>query len=204
MKIISLDKKNREEVLKEVLKVLKTGGIAVIPTDTVYGFVADAANSEGVEKIYKIKKRPPEKLFPIFVDSIPMAKTLVSISDRQGAFLLEVWPGKVTCVLESVISGTLGLRMPDDDFILELLQKFGHPLSQTSANISGRMPHAKISELIQEFENFELRPDLIVDGGDIGDHPPSTVVDLTKEDPIILREGAVSGSIIKKLWEELQ
>lgn len=159
--------------IEEILRKLKDGGVVEIPTDTVNGLICDYYNKEAEKEMFRLKKRPKEKILPIFVSSIAEAKKLVKVSKHQEKFLKKVWPGKVTCVLKKEVGG---FRMPNDKFILKLLRKFGGPLLQTSANISGEAPT----------------------GGGI----PSTVVDLTGESPKILREGAVSTKEISKLWQE--
>lgn len=154
--------KSSPENLEEAVRILKAGGVVEIPTDTVNGFVCDYYNKAAEEEIFKIKKRPKDKILPIFVSSIDEVKKIVPVSERQEKFLKKVWPGKVTCVLKKEVGG---FRIPNDEFVLEILKKFGGPLSQTSANISGKPPVGGL---------------------------PSTVVDLTVWPPKILREGAVS------------
>ncbi len=150
------------ENLDQAVQVLKKGGVIEVQTDTVNGLICDYYNKAAEEKIFKIKKRPKEKILPIFVSSIVEVKKIVPVSERQEKFLERVWPGKVTCVLKKDVGG---FRIPNDKFILEILKKFGGPLSQTSANISGEPPVGGL---------------------------PSTVVDLTVWPPKILRQGAVS------------
>lgn len=159
--------------INEAVSVLKQGGVIEIPTDTVRGLVCDYYNKAAEEEIFRIKKRPKEKILPIFVSSIEEVKKIVPVSERQEKFLRKVWPGKVTAVLKKDVGG---FRIPGDKFVLEILKKFGGPLLQTSANISGKPPK----------------------GGS-----PSTVIDLTEDPPKILREGAVSGAELQKIWSML-
>lgn len=162
-----------KENLKEVATALKTGEVIAIPTDTVSGLICDYYNKSAQIEIFRLKKRPEGKILSIFVSSIAEAGKIVKISEMQRKFLKKVWPGKVTCVLKKDIGG---FRIPCDKDILKILKKFGGPLSQTSANIFGAEP--------------------------IGGGTPSTVVDLTGENPKILREGAVSSEEIFKIWKE--
>ena len=108
--------------LEEALDSLKKGEVVVIPTDTVMGLVCDYYNKEAEREIFRIKNRPLEKILPIFVPSIEELKKIVPVSKKQEKFLDKVWPGKVTCVLKSEIGG---FRIPNDKFLLELLQEFG-------------------------------------------------------------------------------
>ncbi len=152
---------------------MKKGGVVEVPTDTVNGLVSDYYNKAAEEEIFRLKKRPKEKILSIFVSSIDEVRKIVPVSERQEKFLASVWPGKVTCVLKKDIGG---FRIPNDKFVLEILKKFGGPLSQTSANISGETPAGGL---------------------------PSTVVDLTSEPYKILRPGAVSKEEIMRYIEGL-
>ncbi len=212
MKILKLSPEKFEEIIRETISVLKRGGVIAVPTDTVYGFAADAANPAAVQKVFKIKGRPEEKTLPIFAGSIEGAWKIVEIDARQKKFLASVWPGKITAVFKArsglpsealAKEGTIALRIPKHDFVLQLLQKFGGPLTGTSANLSGEVGHTNINGLIAEFENQEVRPDIIIDAGDLPPSEPSTVVDLTKWPPAILRQGAVSEEELQKTLDML-
>lgn len=135
--------------------------------------VCDYYNKAAEEEIFRLKRRPKEKILSIFVSSIDEIRKIVPVSERQEKFLRKVWPGKVTAVLKKDVGG---FRIPNDKFVLEVLKKFGGPLLQTSANISGEPPA----------------------GG-----TPSTVADLTRWPPKILRQGAVSEGELQKIWDML-
>ncbi|OGF66095.1 hypothetical protein A3H04_01325 [Candidatus Giovannonibacteria bacterium RIFCSPLOWO2_12_FULL_43_11c] len=171
MKTIKLTKENLKKAIRETVLALKAGEVLEVPTDTVSGLICDYYNKSAEKEIFRLKKRPEEKILPIFISSISEVKKLVPVNRRQEKFMEKVWPGKVTCVLKKDVGG---FRIPGDKFILKLLQKFGGPLLQTSANISGELPA----------------------GG-----APSTVVDITGEDLKILREGAVSGEELQRIWD---
>lgn len=203
MKVLKLSPEKFEETIKEVVSVFRNGGVVVVPTDTIYGLAADALNPEAVKRIFEIKQRPEEKTLPIFVESIEEAEQLTEINARQRKFLEKVWPGKVTAVLKAKDGSTIALRIPKHDFVSELLKEFGGPLTGTSANLSGKPGHIKITELIAEFENAHPNPDIIIDTGDLLDLKPSTVIDLTVWPPQILREGAVSKEEIMRYIEGL-
>ena len=166
MKVLKFSAKN----IEEAVRVLKKGGVVEIPTDTVDGLVCDYYNKAAEEEIFRLKKRPREKILSIFVSSIDEVKKIVPVSENQEKFLRKIWPGKVTAVLKKDVGG---VRIPNDEFVLEVLKKFGGPLLQTSANISGEPPA----------------------GG-----TPSTVVDLTKWPFKILRQGAVSEKELNELY----
>ena len=203
MKIIKLTQENYDSVASEVVQTLNSGGVAIIPTDTIYGLIADYSNLEAREKVYEIKQRPKEKVFPVFVASIEDAKKIVQIDLRQEDFAKKVWPGKVTVILNRPDGGTEGIRIPDHDFVLDILKKFGKPIAQTSANISGRPPLVKINNIIEIFSNTIQTPDLIIDAGDLPESQPSSGVDLTQDFLKILREGAVSKEELQKTWSRV-
>lgn len=180
---------------KEVVEALEEGKIVVIGTDTVYGLIADATDQKAVEKVFLIKKRDKSKPLSVFVKDLEMAKKFAAITKEQEEVLQEKWPGQFTAVLESkhVLSeefeenGKIGLRIPDDKFVLKILEEFNKPLTGTSANIS-KMPSCwSVKEVIAQFTNQEHQPDLIVDAGVLPKQEPSQVVDLTEEAQRVIR-----------------
>jgi len=184
--------------------VLRDGGVAAVPTDTVYGLVCDARNEDAVRRMFAMKKRIQEKAFPIFVKDIAAARYYVYISDAKARFLEKVWPGAVTVVfrhkqkLPAILTGgrdTLGIRVPDHPLLRELLARLdppaGGPLAHTSANISAQPPAKNAEEVKRYFEGAGGEPDLIIDGGAL-QGAASTVIDFTGAEPIILRAGPVS------------
>lgn len=194
--------------LEEAIDVIRSGGVVVFPTDTVYGFLCDASNKTAVEKIFKIKGRDFQKPISVFVKDVKMAKEFAFINEKQEGFLKKVWPGNVTVVLKSknklhnLVLGeneTIGLRMPNYKVLNELLNELNIPLAQTSVNLAGEIPLNKPKEIIEKFKNQEYL-NLVFDGGEIMSSKPSTVIDLSKNPPVILREGAVSKEELFKIF----
>lgn len=192
MQIVKKQKIN----LKEVGKAIKGGKVIVFPTDTIYGLIADAKNKKAVERIYRIKKRPKNKPLPIFIKDLKQAKKLARMDKKQEGFLKSVWPGKVTAVLKRKKGGiklygvdekTIALRIPKYKLMNKILKMANRPLTETSVNISGKPPITKIKEIIRHFRNKKLRPDLLIDAGDLPKSKPSKVIDLTVFPPKILR-----------------
>ncbi|MFH1280524.1 MAG: L-threonylcarbamoyladenylate synthase [Candidatus Beckwithbacteria bacterium] len=161
--------------LNKIVRAIKNGQVVVCPTDTVYGLVCDATNKKAVERLYKIKKRTKEKLIPVFVSDIKMAKKLTDIDQRQEKFLKQVWPGTVTAVFNYKKPG---IRIPKYDLVLNLIKLTG-PLAETSVNISGQPALTKIKDILNLFKAQKDRPDLILDAGNLPKSKSSTVVDLT-------------------------
>jgi len=185
-------------VVDKAEEFINKGQIVVSPTDTVYGLLADATNDKAVEKIFSVKERSKKKPIPVFIKNIEMAKKVAIINQEQENFLKEVWPGKITVVLERKQrcglakelfgnKNTIALRIPDNKLIREILARVNKPLTGTSANISGRGSLSKIKNVLEQFEHEKVKPNLILDGGDLAKSSSSIIIDLTKKKPEILR-----------------
>lgn len=182
MEVVKLNQK----AVNKAVEFLSHGGVVVFPTDTVYGFLADAKNKKAVDKIYKIKKRAKLKPLPVFIGSIKTAKNFAEINKEQEKTLKRYWPGKYTFVLEikrmvklyGQDKRTIALRIPKYRFLNKLLKRIDKPLVQTSVNISGKPVLTKISDIIKQFNKFDI---LIIDGGNIKTSKSSKILDLTKD-----------------------
>ena len=204
MKILKVNPENlreSEKALLEAAKVIYQGGSVVIPTDTVYVLAMDATRDITVDRLFKLKKRPKEKAVSVIVCDLEMAKKIAIINQRleQAADLL--WPGPLTVVLKSKFRlpsnladgrSTIGVRIPDYKLTRYLVELLGRPITATSANITGLQPARKTKEVIEQFENEYLKPDLVLDAGELKCTQPSTVLDLTGLEPKIVRIGPVS------------
>lgn len=207
MKHAVLTNENAGEILVDLEEIIRTGGVAIVPTDTVYGIVADARNESAIKKVFALKKRPDEKAFPVFIGSIQDARRWAYISDQKAAFLEHVWPGQITVVFQKkgylppVLTGgkeTLGIRMPDSAFILKLLSFFDFPILQTSANISSKPAARTPDEVLNYFGEAEKSIDMFVSGGALPG-TPSTVIDFTSDHPILLRSGLIAKSELDRI-----
>ena len=206
MKVVKLTEENKAKILLQCERILGQGGVIIGPSDTVYGIYANASDEQAVKKIFKIKKRAPEKALSIFVKDIVAARRLAYIDDRKARFLEKVWPGPVTAVfykkdvISDLVTGgkeTVGLRIPVHSFLRELLNRLDFPLVQTSANISGNEPVMSAEKAREQWKK-EKAVALIIDGGELNKQP-STIVDFSKNESIILR----SGIITKKELDEM-
>mgnify|MGYP001603403346 CR=1 FL=1 len=191
----------KKKALSKAVKAIKNGQVIICPTDTVYGFVADATNKKAVEKIFRIKKRPKSKPLPVFVRDIKMARELAQIDANQEKILKKYWPGKFTFILKiqklielgarsklyGLDKNTIALRIPKYKFLNDLLKKINKPLVQTSVNISGKPALAEIKGIISVFEKQKNKPDLIVNAGNLQTRKPSFIIDITKDKIKILR-----------------
>lgn len=184
-------------VLDRALGILRAGGLVAFPTDTVYGLGALAFDGEAVEGIYTAKGRAVEKAIPILLadaaDLELIADEVPPLARRLGEAF---WPGPITLIvkknrrLPSAVSraATVGVRVPDHRVARQLLQAAG-PMAVTSANASGLPSLSTAKDVLAELNG---RVPLILDGGRTLGGVPSTVVDCTRAEPIILREGPIS------------
>ena len=209
MDVLHLTENNQSAIVGHVVDLLRRGGAVAVPTDTVYGLVADALRESAVRKLFRIKARSYHKALPVFVRDVAMAKHYAVIDAKVTKLLDELWPGKTTVVLrkkdtipDAVTGGmrTVGFRIPDHPFIRALTDAYPNPLAETSANISGSEPAGSASEVQNTFHRHIPAPDLLVDGGRIEPAGPSTVLDLTMpSNPKILRMGAITKEELDKL-----
>lgn len=205
MDIVEVDKNN---VLAQAVKVIKRGGVVVFPTDTAYGLGVDATSDAAVMHLYTLKGRDSAKPMHVVVDSMDTAEQYVEVHDVARKLAQAYLPGALTLVLkdkgrvsQNIIGehGTLGIRIPDNTFALELAREAGVPITATSANKSGNPATYSIEEVRKSFGgNFE-KIAVVVDAGVLPQVAPSTLVDLTKEKPEILRDGPISREEILKV-----
>ncbi len=180
------------------IEVLRAGGIVALPTDTVYGVAVALSTPNGVERLFQVKHRPPDKGIMLLLDAADQAGSIGLMGPAATALAAACWPGGLTVVvprrpeveLPAALTGgapTIGLRVPDHGAPRALARGVG-PLPTTSANVSG-LPEARDAAEILEQLGDDI--DLILDGGVAHGGPASTVMDCTGELPVPLRVGAV-------------
>jgi len=184
------------KVDKKVIETLKSGGIGVLPTDTIYGVVASTLNKETIESIYPLLKRDPKKPMVIIISRIKdLGLFDIKVNRKFKKKLKKFWPGRVSIILPCHSDDfaylhrgmeSLAFRVPDLKWLRRLLKKTG-PLVATSANPEGEKPAQTIK---QAEKYFESRIDFYVDAGKI-QAKPSTLVEISNEKVEIKREGAV-------------
>lgn len=214
MDVLYLTERNFEHVVERVASLLKRGGVVAVPTDTVYGLVADVLRDAAVRKVFRIKKRAHVKAMPVFVRDVAMAKEFAYLDAKLAELLDELWPGQTTVVLRKrevmpdLVTGgskTVGLRVPGYPFLAALLAAFPNPLTATSANISGSEPAHSGVAVENTFQRHIPRPDLVVDAGALPPSRSSTVLDLTHpENPKILRMGAITKEKLDEMLGQWQ
>lgn len=190
--------------IQTALEILQTGGIVAFPTDTVYGVGALAFDNAAIESIYTAKDRPIEKAIPILIgDLSDLEKVAEDIPDMALRFAARFWPGPLTCIvpkkqtLPPAVSATstVAVRIPDHPDARALLRAAG-PMAVTSANLSGQPSPSTALDVYQQLNG---RIPLILDGGKTPGGVPSTLVDCTGDEPVILREGPISLDKLRSL-----
>lgn len=183
--------------IQTALEILRSGGIVAFPTDTVYGLGALALNNDAIESIYSAKDRPIEKAIPILIgDLSDLDQVADNIPDMALRFTHRFWPGPLTCIIPKKqtlplavsATATVAVRIPDHPDARTLLRAAG-PMAVTSANISGQPSPSTAQEV---WDQLNGRIPLILDGGKTKGGIPSTLVDCTGEEPVILREGPIT------------
>ena len=178
-------------------RIVRRGGLAVYPTETVYGLGCDPLNVEAVKRILEVKGERNKPL-PILAASIVDADRIAFISLNGKQLAAKFWPGPLTMVFPkkpdfpAVVTfglDSVGLRLPDNDVALQLTRLCGGLLIGSSANRTGEEPPRQVQEISGELKEMV---DVVLDGGVAAQGMPSTVADLTSEKPRILREGPIS------------
>lgn len=203
-RIILKDRENPDsEQLKEPAKILREGGLVAFPTETVYGLGANALNEEAAKKIYEAKGRPSDNPLIAHIADFDDLLPLVMEVPEAGKKLMEAfWPGPLTLIFPKsslVPYGTTGgldtvaVRMPADPAASALIRLAGVPIAAPSANTSGR-PSPTTADHVWQDMNGKIQ--MIVDGGAVGIGVESTIIDVSGDEPMILRPGAVTQEMV--------
>jgi len=191
------------------IDVLRSGGVVALPTDTVYGIAVALETPGGIERLFHVKHRPPDKGIMLLLGDVAQAGSVGVMTPAAAALADACWPGGLTVVVPqrpdvplpaALTDGTttIGLRLPDHPAPRALAAALG-PLPTTSANVSG-LPEARDAAAI--VQQLGLGVDLVLDGGPAHGGPASTVVDCTDVGPRILRVGAVPAERVAAVLAE--
>jgi L-threonylcarbamoyladenylate synthase len=187
----------------EAVRILKTGGVVIIPTDTVYGLAVSAFDRSAQKKIYRLKGRSYRKPLIIMPPDIRSAETLCTISDDARRLMQKFWPGPLTLILPTTALGQMvmggrkdaGVRIPDHPAVLSLLAGCGFPIVTTSANPSTQ-PGAVNASAAKNY--FFGKVDFIIDAGPTRSGSSSTVLDMTHFPYTVVREGCLPSKTLLK------
>lgn len=190
--------------------ILRRGGLAAYPTDTVYGIGARADDAAAIRRVFELKDRPLDQALPLLIGDLSQLTMVArAISPLAERLIAHFWPGALTLVLlknqtlpDAVTGGgdTVAVRLPGHPVPRALATALGVPVVGTSANLTG-MPSALTAGEVED--QLGDRVDIIIDGGHVIGGVESTVLDLTGAMPRILREGAVSRAELSAFIPEL-
>ncbi len=186
------------EDISRCARIIRQGGLIIFPTETVYGIAANFSSPEGMTRLREVKKRSGEKPFSVLISQTGLISNYTSI-DKTDLYKLiySYWPGPLTVVVpdKNVKGKTIGIRMPDNTIALKLVQESRCAIAAPSANFEGNSPPTTCEEALRDLDGLV---DIAIDGGSAIIGKGSTVVDITGDDPVILREGVITQEEIQK------
>ena len=208
--LFKIDEHNIDAAAKDILvragRIIRDGGLVAFPTETVYGLGGDALNPESSRKIYAAKGRPSDNPLIVHVATMEDVETIVDEVPEAAYKLAEAfWPGPLTMIMNKndkvpheTTGGldTVAIRMPNNEIALELIRQSGGFIAAPSANTSGR-PSPTLARYC--VEDLSGKIEMILDGGQVGIGLESTIVDLTSEEPMILRPGYITQDMLKEV-----
>ena len=205
METALLNSKYDKNSIDFAVKELRNGAVGIFPTDTVYGIGCNALNIKALKSLYSIKQRPLDKPINILVSNIDMVNKFVKcINPIEQKLMEEFWPGALTIIFDKsdivpdlLTAGldTIGIRMPNNNICLDLIDKFGFPLATSSANIADEPPALSLIDCLTD---FSAKVSFILDGGKINNGIPSTIVRVNGNNINLIRQGSVSINDINK------
>ena len=199
------DIKKDIKFMEEAAEVIRAGGIVAFPTETVYGLGANALNEESVKKIFIAKGRPQDNPLIVHVSSKDISSLVKEVPPIAQKLIDKFWPGPLTIILEkkdiipnmtSANLDTIGIRMPNSQIALKLIELSEKPIAAPSANISGRPSPTEVERCVEDLNG---RVDYIIGGesSDIG--VESTIIDCTVNPPMVLRPGGITLEMLREI-----
>jgi len=207
--ILCVDPKSPDQnAIDKAAALIKKGGFVVFPTSSFYGLGTDACNAEAVDRVFRAKKRDPQKPILILVASLADVASLVRSIPKTATRLMEAfWPGSLTLVFGAAdllpsnltgYTGQIGIRLAGHPVASALARAVGGPITGTSANLSGKGSCTAVAHLDLPIRD---QVDLALDAGGLAGGKGSTVVDVTSDPPKILRQGAIDA---EEIWTALK
>ncbi len=197
--------------LRDAANYVLDGQVIAFPTDTIYGIGCDVFNTEAVEKIYTLKQRPKNKPINVLISEVNQVYDVArDIKPLFFELATRFWPGGLTIIVEKnrsvpeVVTSKLnfvGVRMPRNNIVQQLIKLAYTPLAATSANIS-EQPDSKTAENVLEY--FEGKIPCLIDGGPTELGKPSTILDISGKTPKIVRSGVISGDMLREIIPKLK
>jgi L-threonylcarbamoyladenylate synthase len=208
--ILLADIQKDSSLYSEIDQVLKNGGLVCFPSPFGYKLAADLDSPSAVISMIQAKRRTKNAPSLVLVpDEGWVKKVAEEVSSEAEALMEAFWPGPVTLLFEAnselspkvrksltKAKGWLGVRMPDDEISMGVVQSFGKPILVSSANLARKHGERSVAQVRK---NFGRTVDLLVDAGDLGEGPKSTLIDLTKNKPSVIRIGVISEETIQRV-----
>jgi L-threonylcarbamoyladenylate synthase len=188
-----------QKKIEYICQGLLSSNVFILPTDTLYGLAANAYDKKAVNNVFAIKERPYDKQLPIHYHSIAQMEKDIFISENLIKLINQFMPGPLTLIAlkrpESklqLVNESVAVRIPNNKIMLEILKTINLPLTMPSANKHNKLPKQTFAQIAQE-----LMLDGIADDANVF-QVPSTIIDITKEKPIFIREGVIKKEEIEK------
>ncbi|MBI4457894.1 threonylcarbamoyl-AMP synthase [Candidatus Uhrbacteria bacterium] len=189
------------KILKNVVNIIRRGGVVAYPTDTAYGLAVDPANPGALKKLFAIKGRGENKSSPLISASYAQALKVGRLAGLARTLAKKYWPGPLTIVLPLAprhglarlacgADDTVAIRVPASGWARALARKLGRPITSTSANLSGQPSAYSGRAVKRSFDKARLQPDMILDAGPLPRRKPSTIVRVGAQGVEILRRGS--------------
>lgn len=199
MRVVDVKKEGIQAAIDAAVFVLRSGGIVIYPTETTYGVGIDVENPQAVQKLLDYKGKRDGKPISVAVSDIEMAKKYVKLNQTANQVYETFLPGPVTVVSTGTgkvapgiasPEGKVGIRIPDHELALDLIRTFGSGISATGANASNKKRPYAIQDIFDHISDTQKDLiDLVIDAGELPHNEPSTVIDTTLDDLVILRSG---------------
>lgn len=190
--------------IDECVEILKEDKALIFPTETVFGIGIKATSESNYERLVEIKKRPPDKPFTLMCSDISQFENLVEINDATRKIIEHFMPGAITLILKTkkevphfidLGTGFVGVRIPDDEFVLKMISKVGAPLLVPSANKSGETPALNSKVAYEYFKD----DDVSIVEGECTNGLASTIIKIDGEEISLIRKGPISLEKIKEI-----
>ena len=205
---------SRDELVQEVVDVLRDGGLACLPCNGTYRIFADLQDPSAVENLLQTKRRVHKAPSLVFVDSVAGLKQVAEDLEPEALAVAEaLWPGPVTVLVSASsklprkvvkeltkANGKLGVRIPESDLALAVVRTFGGPVLVSSANRGRKSGESSAAQVRQ---NLGRGIDLFIDAGDLEPVPSSTVIDVKSGDTNVIRPGAIPEELIRQVLVEM-
>lgn len=205
---IEIKENSNFNILKKPAEIIKSGGIVIFPTETVYGIGTNVFDENAIRRIYDIKQRPLNKPISLLVSNMKMVNQVAKdITQLEYKLMEKFFPGPFTIILKkrdivpNIVTSnqnTVGIRMPSNEITLKLIDYVGVPIATSSSNVSSKPSVTNLADIIKDFEG---KADYFIDGGESRIGIASTIVQVIERTPHILRQGSITEEQIKEIWK---